>query len=545
MRQPLLVHLIFHPRSPSEPGAARDLAVRLHEALNDDPAVPGLRVPTVFAADDGTDLPPERYDLDEADRSVVVVLADDQMVVEAAGPLPEGRQTWGEFAGDLRQRCQGSAHRFIPIAVSEHAWPLDPRLDSVSFLRAHTQAADRRAAWTTRAVVVELCRFLDGLGRGERVPLRLFLSHAKQDIASDPPVFKEVVKHLEQTQPVKTWIDSADVDGGSKFSEEIEKGVLDSVLLVIATRNYSSRPWCRKELLLAKRHQRPFVIVDALEGLDPRSFPYGGNVPVLRWREGCAERAVDLVLKETLRHFHVRLLLTGQARDGDVVLTSSPELTTVVRLPKGSPVLYPDPPLGDEESEEMESLGHRLETPLQRVAHGRPLKNTPVVLSVSESGDLERYGLTPAHLNATLHEISRQLLARGAILEYGGHLGPEGYTVALFDMAKAYSGMSGLPPAERIVNDVGWPLPLQTLPPEDRAKYQRVAKYRRIPRPAGVEFLEPETFGEEPTGFLPDTPARRYAWARGMTRDARGTGHEREGACRPRRESRTDRDGER
>ena len=262
MRQPLLVHLILHPKSPGEPGTARDLAVRLHEALNDDPAVPGLRVPTVFAADDGTDLPPECYDLDEADRSVVVVLADDAMVVEPAGPLPEGRQTWGEFAGDLRQRCQRSAHRFIPIAVSEHAWPLDPRLDSVSFLRAHTQAADRRAAWTTRAVVVELCRFLDGLGRGERVPLRLFLSHAKQDIASDPPVFKEIVKHLEQTQPVKTWIDSADVDGGSKFSEEIEKGVLDSVLLVIATRNYSSRPWCRKELLLAEaasaavRHRR-------------------------------------------------------------------------------------------------------------------------------------------------------------------------------------------------------------------------------------------------------------------------------------------------
>ena len=67
------------------------------------------------------------------------------------------------------------------------------------------------------------------------------------------------------------------------------------------------------------------------------------------------------------------------------------------------------------------------------------------------------------------------------------------------------------------MNDVGWPLPLQTLPPEDRAEYQRVAKYRRIPRPAGVEFLEPETFGEEPTRFLPDTPARRYAWARGMT----------------------------
>jgi hypothetical protein len=506
---PLLVHVIFHPRSE----AAREAAIHLHGALNDDPAVPGLRVPTVFAAEDGTGLPPVTHDLDEAERSVVVVLADDNMAIEE--DVPAGRQNWNAFVGDLWEKCEKSKHRFIPFQCSERAWPLDPRLSETRFYRVWQDTSP--AASTARTTVIDLCRYLEGEKRGEQLPIHLFLSHAKADIGTPPQVFNAISAHLTATQPVKAWVDSADIEGGSKFTEAIEKGVRDCALLVLATRNYASRPWCRKEILLAKRYHRPFVIVEALEGLDPRSFPYGGNAPRLRWSEDCAARAVDLVLKETLRHLHVRLVLEQGKRVDDVLFTAPPELTTVVRVPRGSTILYPDPPLGDEELEELAPLGHHLETPLQRAAAARGLTGMAVVLSISESGDAQRYGVTPAHLDAALHEVSRQLLVRGARLKYGGNLGPDGYTTALFDMAAEYSAMSGLPPAERIVNDVGWPLPLSTLPAATRARYQLVAKFRRIPRPEGVADLEPQTFAEEPAFFPADSPARRYAWARGMT----------------------------
>lgn len=508
---PLLVHIIFNPRS----AATREAAIHLHRALNDDPAVPGLGIPTVFAAEDGTGLPPASHDLDEAERSVVVVLADDNMAIEE--DVPAGRQNWRAFIGDLWDKCQKSRHRFLPVQCSEQAWPLDPRLDQTSFHRAWSQPAVSRFEWTARAIVIDLCRYLQNEQRGDQLPVHLFLSHAKGDIGTAPQVFNAIAAHLDATQPVKVWVDSADIQGGSRFSEEIEKGVRDCALLVLATRNYGSRPWCRKEILLAKRYQRPFVIVEALEGLEPRSFPYGGNAPRLRWSDDCAARAVDLVLKETLRHLHVRLVLRRAEQAGDLVLTAPPELATLVRCPRGSVVLYPDPPLGDEELDELAPLGHRLETPLQRAAASGALTGMAVVLSISESGDAERYGVTADHLNAALHEVTRQLLVRGARLHYGGHLGSDGYTTALFDMAAAYSAMSGLPPAERIVNDVGWPLPLNTLPPATRARYQLVAKFRRIARPEGVAALEPQTFVEEPAFFPADSPERRYAWARGMT----------------------------
>ena len=64
------------------------------------------------------------------------------------------------------------------------------------------------------------------------------------------------------------------------------------------------------------------------------------------------------------------------------------------------------------------------------------------------------------HVDAAMLEISRHLLVRGAALSYGGHLGKEGYTTALFDLVLAHRQMSGLPPVERIINYVGWPLPM-------------------------------------------------------------------------------------
>ena len=511
-KSPLLVHLVFHPAS----ALARELAMSIHKALNDDPSLPGLRIPTRFACEDGSGFPPLELDLDEAERSVVVVLADDKMVVEPA-KLAAGRQLWSECVAKLYDQCQDSTHRLIPIQLSENVYPLDDRLAGVSFLRGNLQKNDDLASWTIRALVVEICRFLNGDTRGNRLPLRLFLSHAKQDMNQAPKVFNEIVEHLNSTQPVETWVDSAKIPGGSQFGEEIEAGARDCALLALVTRNYSSREWCRKEMLLAKRHQRPLVVVDASEGVEIRTFPYGGNTPRIRWSEGGAAAAIDLLLKETLRHQHSLLVLTLEKREADHVLASSPEPTTVGRSPKGSTILYPDPPVGDEEEEELEELGRELVTPLQRAGEGRLLAKNRVILSMSESADSLRHGLTADHFDAAVIEISRQLLVRGAVLEYGGHLGAEGYTVALFDMAQAHNATSGLLPGERIINDVGWPLPLETLPDDIKAKFQRQAVFHRISRPEGVAHLEPQTFVEEPAFFPASTPERRFAWARGMT----------------------------
>jgi hypothetical protein len=486
--------------------------------LNVDPTLPGLSVPTVGVPEASDQLPPIRYSLDEGERGAIVVLADDYMAADPPS-LPPNRSTWGAFAADLRERCADGKHRFIPIQLTPNAFPLDDRLAGVNFLRAHLQPADAVERWIMRGLLIELLRFELGHDRGVKVPIKVFLSHAKQDIGREPKVFSAILEHLKASQPVDSWIDSGEIETGSSFGEQIEAGVDGSAaVLVLATEHYSSREWCRREVLFAKEKQKPVVVVEALKGVDIRRFTYLANVPVISWGEdsASAEAAVTLLLKETLRQRLVLKKLATFKEGSDVVLMTPPELLTATRIPKNARILYPDPALGDEEIEPLTHLGYVVETPLQRVGNvSRTLEDWTIALSISESDDFLAFGVTKPQIDAALLELTQQLLVRGASLAYGGHLGEKGYTALLFEFVRCYKARTAVPPIKRICLYYGWPMPLTV---QQRAEYARQAQFIVVPRPDGVEDLEPATFVAEPTKrFEPDSPERRYAWARGMT----------------------------
>ena len=256
-------------------------------------------------------------------------------------------------------------------------------------------------------------------------------------------------------------------------------------------------------------------MVAALRQREIRGFPSSGNVPVLRWG-GDPREAVDLVLKETLRHLHASALLGQRKAPGEVVLPSAPELVTVVRLPKGSSVLYPDPPLGNEELELLKQAGVRALTPLQRYANQveRLSEERPVAMSLSESGDTEKYGLAQVHLDCARSEIARYLLLAGARLAYGGHLGKDGNSLALFELVRAHGAPSFIP-AQKIESWIGWPVPLTDA---QRAEFEKLATFVRVKRPPEIKPGDDPDFVDEPSFFSAEkSPLHRYAWARGMT----------------------------
>ncbi|MBP8805567.1 MAG: TIR domain-containing protein [Kofleriaceae bacterium] len=511
-KPPFLVHLVFHPASLS----ARRLAEAIHTALFEDPAVPGLAIPSVICREDGTGLPPIDHRLDEAEHSAVVLLADPELALERDDP-PAGRSDWRDFAASLFRACDGSTHRFIPFQLDEHAFGFHPDLTKVNFARAWAQPEPERTTWVVRRLVIELCRFMLRMERGDKAPLRVFLSHAKADIEHEPKVFKALVEHLAITQPVEAWVDSAQIEAGSQFEEAIKHGAEDSAILAIVTDTFGARPYCKWEVLLAKEKQRPLIAVTALDKLDVRAFPYLGNIPVLPWRPGHAAEAVTLLLKEQLRQAHAVRTLERVRAPGDTIFPSPPELATVLAVPIGGTALYPDPPLDDGERALIERTGRRSATPLSRLHGARPIPGRRVSLSVSESGDSERFGTLPMHLDEITLEMSRHLLVAGATLAYGGHLGSAGYTEALFNLRAAHAASAPGLATDRIRNYVGWPLPYQTMDATKRLRYQHHLRFIRVPRPDGVADLEPTTFVDEPAYFPPSTPARRYAWARGMT----------------------------
>jgi hypothetical protein len=505
--QPLLVHLVFHPESAS----ARELARHVHRQLNGDLIVPGLRVPTVFCPTRDGDAPLAGLRFDFAERNFVVALADDRLSIDEA---------WCGFCAETWASCQGASARCVPFQLSENAWPLDARLKEVSFTKAHLQAVgEARDAFVVRRIVVELCRYLSNLDKvaesAFQAPITVFLSHTKADLKKKPRVTQRLIKCLSEDQPIEAWVDSGDIQAGSKFAEAIERGVERTSLLVVLTDAYATREWCREEVLLAKEHQRPVAVLDALTSYEVRSFPYLGNVPRIRW-DGNPQKGIDLLLKETLRHLHATAVLDRRKQPGDRVFARPPELATLVGLAPETTVLYPDPPVGVGEARRLEKAKVQITTPLQRLAADRPLGGRAIALSMSESTDIAHWGMDSLHLEGSMLDLSRYLLIKGATLVYGGHLGPEGYTQMLFELVRTHNSLEGVPPFERIVNHRGWPLPRLTV--EELAKLNQVSKTVELPRPADIdEMLHPD-FVLKPKFFPADkSPEHRFAWARGMT----------------------------
>ncbi len=503
---PLLVHLVFHPES----GESRQLARHIHQQLNDDVVVPGLRVPTVFCPYPQTKTPPSTLRLDLAEHSFVVVLADDRMSID---------DDWCSFAANVWVSCQDSPHRFVPFQLSKNAYPLDKRLKGVSFARAYLQPdSNKRTAFTVRRVVTELCRYL--LNREIKddkstVPIKLFLSHTKADFDTEPKVTQQLIEYLKADQPVEAWVDSGVIYTGSEFANEIERGVERTSLLVILTDNYATREWCREEVLLAKEHQRPIAVVDALTQYEVRSFPYLGNVPRIRW-EGNPQSGVDLLLKETLRYLHTTLVLERAKLKDDVVFIRPPELATLVGLPPDTHVLYPDPPIGIGEARRLAKTKVDFATPLQRLALNQPLHGKKIALSMSESTDIWHFGMDALHLEISMLEMSRYLLIQGATLAYGGHLGTESYTRKLIELVRTHNAREGVEPFERIVNYRGWPFPRLNV--EQKAEIKQESLTEELQRPGDInEELHPD-FVQNPNFFPGDKSVlHRFAWARGMT----------------------------
>lgn len=508
--QPMLVHFVFHPKSK----AGEKLAQYVHQQLNDDVVVPGLRVPTVFCPRTEHLQPPAMLNLDLAEHSFVVPLADDELCLDA---------DWSRFVADVWQACDSSEqrkHRCVPMQLSKAAWPLDDRLKEVNFGRAFAQPDEgSQAAWVTRRIVVELCRFLQGLAAtGDRspAPTKLFLSHAKADLNTKPCVAMQMIELLKGDQPVDTWVDSGDIDTGSRFTKAIENGVQQTSVLAVLTDNYSSREWCREEVMLAKENQRPIVVVDALMTHEVRSFPFLDNVPRLRWNDN-PQAAIDLLLKETLRHLHAKAVLERSMQPGDTIFVRPPEPLMLLGVASGSNILYPDPPLGVGELKRLRRSNATFSTPLERSAQDRPLDGRLIALSMSESSDIARWGFDELHLKQTMLELSRHLLIRGASLGYGGHLGEPGYTRKLFELVRTHNNSDTAQPFQRIINHYGWPLP--ALATSVRAELSQVATIIPIPRPSDIdETLDKDLVAEIP-GFLPGNKSAQYrfAWCRGMT----------------------------
>jgi hypothetical protein len=187
--------------------------------------------------------------------------------------------------------------------------------------------------------------------------VEVFLSHSKHD-AYGEHIAMRIREKLHASGGLDSFFDVHDIPTGVRFSQAILQKVRVSAVVAIHTDSYSSREWCRREVLEAKRWNVPLVVADCISEADERGFPYLGNVPVVRMDPVTADRIeqiigrlLDEVLKDFLWRCWVRLV--GEERAGVVFIPRPPELIALagVAAVAGARVtlVYPEPPLGAEE----------------------------------------------------------------------------------------------------------------------------------------------------------------------------------------------------
>lgn len=564
----LRIQVLFHWESDD----ARNLATRLYRAFSARPMGDGPRIPVRYGSRQLDGGPPPAIDI-TAEREIIVILVDERMARRARTSDRIIADKWGQLVTNLLGEYSpagASPHRVVPVALDEGGLQLAPTLNYTNFVRLDVRQGNERERHLVLHIAVRALRALQDLPQaGSRpadelpdIPIRLFISHAKKDLPSDPAAIAEgpvkaILATLTQL-PVRGWYDSADIPPGGRFPDEIQNGVLNSSALVaVLTDNWSSREWCRRELLEAKLAARPLVLVDAIEARVIRLFPYLGNAVTLRWRAAIASfdttdalwidrktaweaedaaLVIETALLEALRYQYEHRRLLRSIGQKEVALGTPPEALTLAHLPAGTTrVWYPDPPLGREELDRLQPAGTAkidLTTPLSELARWkRPAGIQTVAVSLSNAPDTDLYGGSPEHLATFADDLVMYLLVAGLRVAYGGVLGHDAlqkgvidgddinYVERLLAMVRSHSlllsGVVGKPPVP-IENWVAWPIHCRFGDAELR-NYGQEATLKDLPAPPDLDVTAQE-LNASPDGFLPpDTPARRYAWARSLT----------------------------
>ena len=341
----LSVFAVWHPKS----SFTRSLAENLFRDLCADPDIParrGLGIPVWFRTSNSAGTVPREIRFGTAERTVVFVLADDTMVADA---------NWRRYVEALVDK-KGETDVVVPVAITRTR-NLPPKLGS---LQAIALSRLPQVSWPVTLLTQamhDLCRCLDP----DAAKVRVFLSHAKQDGVD---ITGAVRRYLHETAMLDDFFDAADIPDGARFAEVLMRnsGALP-VLLAVQTDTYASREWCRLEVLEAKRRRVPIVVLTAVKEGEARSFPYMGNVPVVRWRNRTSlPRVAAALLREVLRNRYfprrVEALFKYHGLPPQSEISTYPPelLTALLRRADAAEagghlrqLVYPDPPLGTEE----------------------------------------------------------------------------------------------------------------------------------------------------------------------------------------------------
>lgn len=359
----MVIYVAWHPDFADGHVLAKALYNHYHRQLYENVAGgTGLNVVYRFEPGPGLNVPID-IDFSDAETSAIVLLIDERWVAD-----PE----WVEWGRALLNRSDaaGLAVRVFPVAIDGAATRLGIAEQAIRWDRWEGLERQEREHKLIMGLTYQFCRmlrfYLERLKRPTEEEealeqylrkVEIFLSHSKHDTYGER-IAKLVREHLYRGEgdSLSSFFDVHDIPAGLRFNKVIPKKVKGSAVVAIYTDSYSSREWCRREIIEAKQCSVPLVVANCMSDFDERSFPYLGNVPVVRMDPDAANRIdhiINRLLDEVLKDFLWRCrvqLVNGLVGDDIEFLPRPPELISLTGLRNQEvTVVYPDPPIGAEE----------------------------------------------------------------------------------------------------------------------------------------------------------------------------------------------------
>lgn len=483
----------------------------------DKPFSRGLNIPLFFYSSQSARETPHGNPRELAKKNVIFVFTSVNTT---------GRENWRNYVEELPASPNIS---IVPIALDRGGLAHKGALDGINCIRAYDWAANNRDLHALVSLAHEIyrygCRPADPGKPGIASSITIFLSHAK---AGDTGrLHAEAIKQFIDNTNMKRFFDSNEISPGYLFDQEIEKSIKTSTLVAIETDAYSSRYWCQREILFAKQHNRPIIVVNSLNDYEDRLFPAASNVPCVHVSSDVPINQRDILrilsaaMLETIRFNHSGQCLEFYRDigwlDRDCELSARPPEIRQALKAKGASkqkICYPEPPIYSDEADWHKHLGIEAFTPLWSIYEQDIFANQCIGISISEvlEDGFYRNHLHPDHLIRLAQDLARHLLARSATLIYGGDLRPNGFTEFILDEAAILKERIGgdIPKVE---NHLSWPLYISE--PEIvswRARYGHVMKTKECEIPVDVSSsVSKDVF------LPPNTPQNSYVWARCLT----------------------------
>ena len=299
---------------------------------------------------------------------------------EMAANVEDVDSPWHGFVSTIQDAQAGIPDRFgvFPYLLSKGATDgtkLGQILGGYQFVAAGKPDEEGEDVYSM------LCRDLtQGIAQlispDEMDRLTAFISHTKRHShteGEDVDALVSLVREVIGSTRLNDFFDANDLQPGTDWDAELKEKSGTSAMLAVRTDLYSSREWCQREVVIAKTHGMPVIMMDAIGYGEERGSFLMDHVPRVavrksegRWQKKDVYRALNLLVDECLkRALWMRQKELAQDRPELDVAWWAPHAPEPLTLShwinahvqeelEGEGdirILQPDPPLGPEERE--------------------------------------------------------------------------------------------------------------------------------------------------------------------------------------------------